>query len=423
MADLVMPKLGLTMTEGTLTEWHVAPGQGFARGTPLFTVETEKVANEIEAESDGTIAEILVPAGQTVPVGTPVARLAGAGAPAAAAPAAAAAAGDAGQGGAGQGGAAVTQAPAAPTAPSAPAAGGAPQGRVVATPLARRLAREAGVDLAAVAGSGPAGRIKAEDVRRAAEAGPAAPAAAPAREPAPATEIMPDAVRLATARRVSAATRDIPHFHVMREAEVSALAALRETLNAEPGRPRISVTHMLIRAFGIALAEMAQMNRIWLDDRILAFSQVDVGMVTQTPAGLRIPVLRDVANADLDAIARSAAALAGRAREGRLAAADVGGGVASVSNVGMFGATAVAPIISPPQAMILGVGAERALFRPDASGAPALRREIALTLVCDHRIIDGSEAARLLDLLVSLVENPIRLLRPARRPDILQDQE
>lgn len=419
MADLVMPKLGLTMTEGTLTEWHVAPGQGFARGTPLFTVETEKVANEIEAESDGTIAEILVPAGQTVPVGTPVARLAGAGAPGT---------------GAGDGrseGAGVTQAPAAATASSGAApvaardtiAGGAGQGRVVATPLARRLAREAGVDLAGIAGSGPAGRIKAEDVRRAAEAGPAAPAAAPARAPAPATEILPDAVRLATARRVSAATRDIPHFHVMREAEVSALAALRETLNAEPGRPRISVTHMLIRAFGIALAEMAQMNRIWLDDRILAFSQVDVGMVTQTPAGLRIPVLRDVANADLDAIARSAAALAGRAREGRLAAADVGGGVASVSNVGMFGATAVAPIISPPQAMILGVGAERALFRPDASGAPALRREIALTLVCDHRIIDGSEAARLLDLLVSLVENPIRLLRPARRPDILQDQE
>jgi pyruvate dehydrogenase E2 component (dihydrolipoamide acetyltransferase) len=378
MTDLLMPKLGLTMTEGMLSQWRVAPGDRVARGNVIFTVETEKVANEIEAETDLTIAEILVAEGETVPVGTPVARLADAGA---AAP---------------------------PPGTGSNARGTKEDGlRIVATPLARRLARAAGVDLAAVTGSGPHGRIKAGDVEK------AAPAATPA---AGVIEIIPDPTRLAVARRVTAAKRDIPHFYVTHEAEISAAMALRDDLNAKKGCSRVSVTHMLVRALGLALSEMPAANRIWSGDRIVAFATADIGMLTETPEGLRMPMIRDAGRRRLREIAADATALAERARTGRLTPADVGGGAAAISNVGMFGVTSLTPIISPPQAMMLGVGGERGVFRPDAAGAPALRREITLTLACDHRVIDGAEAARFLAALVAILKHPARLLHPAPEP-------
>jgi pyruvate dehydrogenase E2 component (dihydrolipoamide acetyltransferase) len=365
LADLLMPKLGLTMTEGLLAEWRARPGERVAKGVVVFTVETEKVAHEVAAESDLVIAEILVDEGETVPVGQPVARLADV---------------------------------------------AASQGRIVATPLARRRAREAGVDLAAVRGSGPRGRIKAADVA-AVEAEAATPAA-PSGAPALATEIIPNAARLATARRVSAAKRDIPHFHVTHEAEITALMALRDDLNSVEGNPRISVTHMLVRAMGLALTENPEVNRIWSGDRILAFAAADIGMLTETPQGLRMPMIRDAGRRSLGAIAADAGALALRARAGKLEPADVGGGAAAISNVGMFGIASIAPVISPPQALMLGVGGERRLFRPDAGGRPALRRELTLTLACDHRVIDGAAAARFLAALVAILENPQRLLDP-----------
>lgn len=424
MTDLVMPKFGLTMTEGLLTEWHVVPGAAFSAGDILFTVETEKVANEVEAEADGVLTEIVVPAGETVPVGSPIARLAQAG-------------DDAGS--AGEEAQSPRLAPAPAPAPSpdtedAPSArklmaehdlareqvtptgrnGRVTKGdvlRVIATPLARSIATKEGLDLHRVEGTGPMGRIKARDVEGAARAQPG-PAIHP--EPAHAREIVPDAVRLATARRVSAAKRDIPHFYVTHEAELSALTALRAQLNADPDGPRVTVTHMLIRALGVVLTEHPAMNRIWAGDHIIAFSQVDIGMVTQTPDGLRIPVIRDAGRAALDDIAAQARDLAERARSGGLGASDVGDGVISISNVGMMGVTSLTPIINPPNAMILGVGAERQLFRPDENGAPALRREMTLTLACDHRIIDGADAARFLADFIALLETPLRLLRPVR---------
>lgn len=412
MTDLVMPKLGLTMTEGLLTEWHVAPGAAFREGDVLFTVETEKVASDVEAQADGVLAEILVPEGETVAVGRPVARLVG---------------------GAGAGEAAPRTLPAGiPETPPAQAHTPEPGGgghevarlapRLRATPLARRIAAQQGVDLRALSGSGPRGRIKARDVARAAQAPAPAPApdmrAAAGAPDAPmpaATRIALDPVRLAVARRVSAAKRDIPHFHVTHEAEVSALMALRAELNADaPPALRISVTHMLIRALGLALSARPAMNRIWAGDHILALCEANVGMVTQTPDGLRVPVIRDAGRAPLDEIAAQARALAERARSGALGPGDVGDGVIAVSNLGMMGVSSLTPIINPPNAMILGVGAERQLFRPDASGAPALRRELTLTLACDHRIIDGADAARFLAELVAILETPLRLLRPAR---------
>ncbi|WP_111735470.1 dihydrolipoamide acetyltransferase family protein [Roseovarius amoyensis] len=422
MTDLVMPKFGLTMTEGLLTEWHVVPGAAFSAGDILFTVETEKVANEVEAEADGVLTEIIVPAGETVPVGSPIARLAQAG-------------DDAGSASEEAQSPRLAPAPApAPDTEDAPSArklmaehdlareqvtptgrnGRVTKGdvlRVIATPLARSIATKEGLDLHRVEGTGPMGRIKARDVEGAARV-QADPAIHP--DPAHAREIVPDAVRLATARRVSGAKRDIPHFYVTHEAELSALTALRAQLNADPDGPRVTVTHMLIRALGVVLTEHPAMNRIWAGDHIIAFSQVDIGMVTQTPDGLRIPVIRDAGGATLDGIATQARDLAARARSGELGASDVGGGVISISNVGMMGVTSLTPIINPPNAMILGVGAERQLFRPDENGAPALRRELTLTLACDHRIIDGADAATFLAELVALLETPLRLLRPAR---------
>ncbi len=438
MADLLMPKLGLTMTEGLLTEWRVEPGRPFSAGDVLFIVETEKVATEIEAERDGTVAKILVQTGETVPVGSPVAVLTDA-------------RGDDSR--KGQERAATPAAPdtvapdtvvpdtAAPdsasgTSRDAPSARkliaehaldsseiqGTGRGgritkvdvlRVIATPYARKLAASRGIDLASLKGTGPAGRIKAADL--AAVATP--PSTRTAMTVSTPVESVPDAARLATARRVSAAKRDIPHFTLSDEVETGGLSALRAQLNAEPGRTRISVTHLVIAALGRVLTAMPEVNRIWCDEKILAFSTVDIGMVTETPQGLRIPVVRDVGRQTLDEVATQATALAHRARDNTLAAGDVGGGAIAISNVGMFGVTSISPIINPPQALILGVGAERALFRPDAHGAPVARREIILTLACDHRIIDGALAARFLHTVVETLEAPYRLLRAAPAAD------
>jgi len=406
MTELLMPKLGLTMTEGLLLEWHVETGAPFKAGDMLFTVETEKVATEVEAETDGVLSEILVPAGDTVPVGVPVGMLAGGDAVTPAKPEPQLA----------------TDTQDSPSARKLMTEHGVQRSqieatgrdgrvmkedvlRLIATPLAKRIAAQTGVDLHQISGTGPKGRIKAIDVT----------SAAPTAQPVDGvTEITPDATRLATARLVTAAKRDIPHFYITHEAELSKLMALRDDLNADGAGVRISVTHMLIRALGLALTQMPEMNRIWLDDKILAFEQANIGMVVETPNGLRIPVIRDAGHQNLDDVALQAKGLAQRAVEGKLAAADMGNSVISISNVGMFGVSSLIPIINPPNAMILGVGADRAVFRPAPDGSPVLARELTLTLSCDHRIIDGADAARFLSVLVNILETPVRLLRSAR---------
>ncbi|NTG90879.1 2-oxo acid dehydrogenase subunit E2 [Agrobacterium rhizogenes] len=419
MAELLMPKFGLTMTEGQITEWQRKPGERFSKGEVLFVVETEKVANEVEAEADGQLLELLAEEGEIITVGLPIALVSYDGVSNE------------------QALAVVTTSPSAAAPFDAPAArklmrehglspskitGSGRDGRImkgdvlriVATPLARRVARQNDVDLHELAGSGPNGRIKVVDVERV--------LAYPPDKTLPETAITksaldpvlqkPDFVRLATARRVQSAKRDIPHFYLTRMVDVQALGQLRDKLNADTGeRARISVTHMLVKVLGLALTEMPGVNRIWTEDGILSFVSADIGMVTETPQGLRIPMFRDAGHMPLDAIARTGTDLAARARAGQLAPTDVGGGVMSISNVGMFGATSLTPIISPPQAMILGVGAEQQAFRPDSTGQPSLRQEICLTLAADHRIIDGADAARFLQLVSHNLEEPLRLLR------------
>lgn len=398
MAKILMPKLGLTMTEGLIAEWRVQPGTAFAIGDVLFVVETEKVANEVEATSDGVLGEILTREGETVPVGTPVARLQGDDAqdePVAPA-------------GAGTGTEPLVIPASSVVAPPADMSPGADQ-RVVATPLARRIARDENVDLRTVAARISGRRIKVDDVRREVERQKAQPRGAPAQGGTVSVTI--DAARTATARRVHGAKRDIPHFYLSRHVEISALQAMREDLNSDAALARISVTHMLAKGLALALAAMPGMNRIWADTEILAFSGADIGIVSETPHGLRIPVIRNVQALSLDDIAAAAQAIAGRASDNRLTPGDVGGGAISISNVGMLGVDTLTPIINPPQAMILGVGAEQSLFRPDANGAPKACREIVLTLACDHRVIDGADAARFLKLVADILEKPVRLMR------------
>ena len=390
MPPLVMPKLGLTMTEGVLLEWHVGAGDEFRAGDMLFVVETEKVANEVQADIDGIIDELLVEEGDIVPVGMPLATLKGV---------------------------RVSELPekVVTTAEAAVSAVAieprqfvkdSDSSRIVSTPLARKRARELGVDLSRVAGSGPGGRIKVNDLDHLGDSVAQEMPRLQSEHGLQAQEISPSAARLAIARRVSAAKTNIPHFYITQDVEVSALQVFRATINKRSPEIRISVTHLLIKALGVAMAELPTTNRIWVDDKILAFNQVDIGMVTETADGLRVPIIRDAGRRTLEEVAIEARTLASRAQDGSLTQKEVGGGSVSISNVGMFGASSLIPIINAPQAMILGVGSEQALFRPDEAGHPVLHKEICLTLACDHRVHDGADAARLLARLARILKNP-----------------
>ena len=390
MPPLVMPKLGLTMTEGVLLEWHVGAGDEFRAGDMLFVVETEKVANEVQADIDGIIDELLVEEGDIVPVGMPLATLKGG---------------------------RVSELPekVVTTAEAAVSAVAieprqfvkdSDSSRIVSTPLARKRARELGVDLSRVAGSGPGGRIKVNDLDHLGDSVAQEMPRLQSEHGLQAQEISPSAARLATARRVSAAKTNVPHFYITQDVEVSALQVFRATINKRSPEIRISITHLLIKALGVAMAELPTTNRIWVDDKILAFNQVDIGMVTETADGLRVPIIRDAGRRTLEEVAIEARTLASRAQDGSLTQKEVGGGSVSISNVGMFGASSLIPIINAPQAMILGVGSEQALFRLDEAGHPVLHKEICLTLACDHRVHDGADAARLLARLARILKNP-----------------
>lgn len=398
MSQIVMPKLGLTMTEGILAEWRVKPGERVRAGDVVFVVETDKIANEIEAPSDGEVLELLVESGTTVPVGTPLMRWTGK---------PLSGEGPAANGHGAEEPAQAAEEPARIAAEPQAARPATDAKRIVATPLARRIAREFGIDLASVRGSGPHGRIKAADVEAARARQPAlteAPAArAPRAEPVPLS-----AKHQVMVRRVVAAKRDVPHFYLTRRAEVSALLALRAQVNSAGG-PKATVTHFILKAVGRALLAAPDANRVWTERGLLSLGETDVGMVVDTPEGLFIPILRDVGRKPLDQLCAEATELAERARSGRLVRDELEGGAVSVSNLGMTGVEGVTPIINVPQSAILGVGAVSEIFRPDAAGAPVLRREILLTLACDHRVFNGVSGARFLDAVVGGLENPYAL--------------
>ncbi len=410
--DLLMPKLGLTMTEGVLLEWKVAPGDSFARGDILFVVETDKAATDIEAEADGNLAERLVGEGESVPVGHPVGRISAAGGrPEAAAGANGRAVDEKSCAEGAVAAAASTPASSDMSAAAAPQAAAAPA-RIVATPLARRMAREGGLDLAGIAGSGPRGRIKAVDVERAAASLAAKDRAAPPATAAAApTRSRPTPTQAAMARRLSAVKQGVPHFYLSTEVEVSALLKLRADLNADASWQKLTLTHFILAAVGRALAAHSGINRVWDEGEIVAYASTDVSLAVETDGGLHVPVVRNCGGESLDRIAGAARTMVDRARFGRLYAADMEGAAIAVSNAGMHDVTWLTPIINPGQSAILGVGSVRELFRPDANGSPALKREMGLVFSGDHRVHTGVEGLAFLNSLKALLETPVRLLK------------
>jgi pyruvate dehydrogenase E2 component (dihydrolipoamide acetyltransferase) len=379
-ARIVMPKLGLSMTEGLLAEWLVGPGDEVAAGQVMFVVETDKISNEVEAPAPGRILSLLVEAGDTVDVGAPLALWTGPG----------------------QGvGEPVDEAPApAKVEIVAPVVAPVTAGdRIRSTPFARRLAKQGGIDVETCPGTGPRGRIQARDVRARLEAKLAAPKGRD--------------LRALIAARVSRSKAEIPHFYVTADAAFDALMTFRSGLNADPSSPRsLSVTAFLALAVARALALQPEANVVWRDGRAVPLSGIAIGIAVDTPEGVMAPVVPFDAQGDIYSAAAALDAAIARARAGRIAAADAGEAAIGISNVGMFNVRALTPIIDPDQSFMLGVGAPQAVFRPGPHGRPRAVKEVTLTLACDHRAIDGAGAARFLALVVDLLEQPARLLIP-----------
>ena len=442
--NILMPALSPTMTEGTLARWLKKEGDPIASGDVIAEIETDKATMEVEAVDEGILGRILVadgtegvkvnaPIGILVGDGEAVPDAAGNGAPAAPPRQAAE---PVNQG---------SEPPAAHPAPAAPApataAGTSDSGsRVFASPLARRLAGEAGLDLSTVKGSGPNGRIIRADVEAArsppplAAAKPAAPApvqaGAPPQAPAPAPvrptpvpitaphRVLPNSnIRRVIARRLSESKQFVPHFYVSIDVEMDALLTLRGQLNhASPegaGSFKLSVNDMLIKACAVTLTRVPKVNASYTDEAIIEYEDVDISVAVSIPDGLITPIVRSAEKKSLAQISAEARALIARAREGKLRPEEFQGGGFSISNMGMFGVRQFSAILNPPQAGILAVSAseKRAVVR---SGADGDRIEVAnvmtATLSVDHRAVDGALAAQWASVFKSVVENPLSLV-------------
>ena len=401
---IVMPKLGLTMSEGILSVWMVAVGDKVDAGQILFVVETDKLATEVEAPGPGEILELIAEAGATYPVGEVIARWSGEGAT------------DASEMASVDTSNAADSATTETTSPNEVsqlrsdahiARTEASEGkRVVATPLARRISRLEDVDLKAVIGSGANGRIKARDVQKAAEYSTGRRGEIPG-DP---TRKTPTAFEATVARRLSEAKRDIPHFYLAAEANVGPMLSARKQLNADESGHRLSVNHFVLAAVARTWADHPLANRIWEKDEFLSFSQVDVGLAVDTSRGLFAPVIRNAGFLRLDEIALAADRLAQKARDGHLELDNLAGGAVTVSNVGRHAVSHLTPIINPGQSAILGVGRIRKNFAPDEQNQPVCRDEIGLVLACDHRVFSGVAAAKILESIVCYLEMPVRLL-------------
>ena len=471
--NITMPALSPTMEEGNLAKWLVKEGDHVAPGDVIAEIETDKATMEVEAVDEGTVAKIVVPAGtEGVKVNSVIAVLAAEGEDAGAAKAApakaeAAAKAETKQEKApisppvGEMSAKPTEGGAVPptsqsaTPPSAlpgisPTRGEIGQSRTFASPLARRIAKDAGVDVAAIAGSGPHGRVVKADVEAAIASGgakavpaKAAPAAAPAAvaatpaaaAPAPKAigdeqvmklfpegsyEVVPhDSMRKTIARRLVEAKSTIPHFYLTIDCEIDALLALRKQLNdaapvtktdkGEVPAYKLSVNDLVIKAMAMALKAVPDANVSWTDGAMLKHRNADVGVAVSIPGGLITPIIRKADEKTLSVISNEMKDLAGRARNRRLKPEEYQGGTTAVSNLGMFGIKDFAAVINPPHATILAVGAgeERAVVK---NGAVAVANVMSVTLSTDHRAVDGALGAELLAAFKRTIENPLSML-------------
>ena len=433
--EILMPALSPTMEEGTLAKWLVKEGDEVKAGDILAEIETDKATMEFEAVDEGKIGKILIAEGSAgVKVNTPIALLLedGESADAVAAPAAKAEA----KPEAPKAEAAAPAAAAAAPAPAAPKA--ADGGRIFASPLARRIAAEKGVDLAGVTGSGPHGRIVKADVEgakpgaakpAAAASAPAAaaPAKAPAAAAAPAgpsaetilkmyadretTEVALDGMRRTIAARLSEAKQTIPHFYLRKSAKLDELMKFRAMLNKqlEARSVKLSVNDFIIKACALALQEVPDANAVWAGDRILKLKPSDVAVAVAIEGGLFTPVLKDAQQKTLSALSAEMKDLATRAKTKKLAPHEYQGGSFAISNLGMFGIENFDAVINPPHGAILAVGA--GIQTPVVeNGEIVIRNVMSMTLSVDHRVIDGALGAQLLDAIVKHLENPMGML-------------
>ena len=433
--QILMPALSPTMTDGKLAKWHKKEGDAVESGDVIAEIETDKATMEIEAVEEGVLGKILVAEGtEEVPVnqviallledGEDVTALEGGLEGAAEAPAPAAPPPPA------ESPAPVPSPPAAAPvpAPAAPAPQAAAGGRVLASPLARRLAAEQGLDLSRVTGTGPRGRIVKRDIEGtpvgtavAAAPGPAAQAPAAPAPPInrddpllgtmPAFEAVPNSsMRKAIARRLTESARDVPHFNLSMDVGLDTLLDYRKRLNdREDADYRISVNDFVIKAAAVALMRVPASNVSYTEDAILYYSRADISVAVAIEGGLITPVIRDAANKGLGAISAETKALAARAREGKLQPDEYEGGTFTISNLGMFGVASFNSIINPPQGAILSVGAgqQRPVIR---NGALATATVMTLTLAVDHRCIDGTTAAGFLKELKAIIEEPLQFI-------------
>jgi pyruvate dehydrogenase E2 component (dihydrolipoamide acetyltransferase) len=467
--DVLMPQLGETVSEGKITKWFKTAGDQIKPGDNLFEIETDKVSMEVPSTTAGVLAEIRVAAGEVAPVGAVVAVI-----------------GDAGEvhkksiggnekqsqahGGlplpagerVGVRGFGPIDPSVTPSPPPSPQVGrGSPAvpsaavsavikldpffevrtpernygparlaGGAVVTPLARRLASEAGIDLARLTGSGPHGRIVARDIESArshgaARAGaPAALVAGPTADQVkaiyrdtPFEEVPLDGMRATIAARLVQAKQTIPHFYLSADVEIGRLLALREEANAaapkdRDGKPafRLSLNDLVIKAWAAALQRVPAANAVWAVDRILRFRHSDIGIAVAIAGGLITPVIRQAETKTLSAISAEMRELAERARARRLKPGEYQGGTSAISNLGMYGIREFAAIINPPQATILAVGVSRrqAFEKPD--GGVAFASVMTVTLSCDHRVVDGVLGAELLAAFRGFIEQPVTAL-------------
>ncbi len=441
--NITMPALSPTMEEGNLAKWLVKEGDKVAPGDVIAEIETDKATMEVEAVDEGVVARILVPAGsEGVKVNTVIAVLAAEGedasvaASAGAAPQAAAPAPAPKVAPASTSAATPVAAPAAATqAKGADSSGGT---RTFASPLARRIAKDSGVDIASVRGSGPHGRIVKADVEAAAKGGTAAakPASAAAAAAPAAKAMSDDAVlklfadgsyelvphdnmRKTIARRLVEAKSTIPHFYLTIDCELDALLALRKQLNdAAPVKKtdkgevpafKLSVNDMVIKAMALALRDVPAANASWTDSAMVMHKHADVGVAVSIPGGLITPIVRRAEEKSLSAISSEMKDLAARAKNRKLKPEEYQGGTTAVSNLGMFGIKDFAAVINPPHATILAVGAgeERAVVK---NGEIKIANVMSVTLSTDHRAVDGALGAELLGAFRHYIENPMSML-------------
>lgn len=422
-----MEALSPTMEEGRLVKWLKAEGDAVKSGDVLAEVETDKAVMELVARGDGILRKRLIPEGTTAAVSSLVgiiagadedisALLGGAAAPAAAAPAASAPAAAA---------PAATAATAAPSAAPAAAPVAAPaSGRVTASPLARRIAGDAGLDIRSIQGSGPGGRIVKRDIEAAMQgqgaraAAPAATAAAPAPSFRPAPSFNGEAfrdepltqIRKTIAKRLSESIGPIPTFYLTAEFDLSRAADLRSAAAELGDAFKVSFNDIILKAVATALTQHPEVNAHWLGDKIRYFNTVHLGMAVATDDGLIVPVIFDAQTKGMAQISAEAKVLAKKARERKLKPEEFTGSTFSVSNLGMMQIDQFTAIINPPEAAILAIGAIEDKVVVGADGGFEVKKKLRVTMSCDHRIIDGAVGAKFLQTLRRLIENPLLLV-------------